>query len=85
MRHLRVERRVFRRRRLDPGAERREAERAFEFGRDRPRAVAFGERDLVERRAAQAASRREKRDRLDQIGLAGAVRSDQHGELCVDA
>ena len=85
MRHLRVGVASSGGRRLDPGAERRKAERAFEFGRDRPGAVAFGERDLVERRAAQAASRREKRDRLDQVGLAGAVRSDQHGKLRVDA
>ena len=70
--------------RLDPGAERCKAERAFEFGRDRPGAVALGKRDLVERRAAQAAARGEERDRLDQIGLARAVRPDEHGKLRVD-
>ena len=78
MRHLRRARRVLRGGRLDAGAERREAERAFDLGGDRPGAVALGERDLVERRAAQAAAGRQKRDRLDQIGLAGAVRPDQH-------
>ena len=34
--------------------------------------------DVVERGAAQAASGRQKRDRLDAIGLAGAVRPHQH-------
>ena len=80
MRHSARARRGLRRRRLDAGAERREAERAFDLGRDRPGAVAFGERDLLERGAAQAAARRQKRDRLDQIGLAGAVRPDQHDQ-----
>ena len=36
------------------------------------------ERDLVERGAAQPAAGRQERDRLDQIGLAGAVGPDQH-------
>jgi hypothetical protein len=36
------------------------------------------ERDLIERGAAQPASGREERNRLDQIGLAGAVGSNQH-------
>ena len=63
---------------LDAGAERGKPERALDFGGDRPGAVAFAERDLVERGAAQAAARREERNRLDQIGLAGAVRPDQH-------
>ena len=63
---------------LDAGAERRQPERAFDLGRHRPRAVALIVGDIVERRAAQAASGRQKRDRLDAIGLAGAVRADQH-------
>ena len=63
---------------LDAGAERREPECAFDFGGNRPGAVAFAERHIIERGTAQAAAGREKRDRLDQIGLAGAVRPDQH-------
>ena len=65
-------------RRIDAGAERREAERALDLGGHRPRAVALVIRDIVKGGAAQAASRRQKRDRLDAIGLAGAVRAHQH-------
>ena len=65
-------------RRLEPGAERREPERPVDLGRHRPRAVAFRERHLFERRAAQSAARAQERDRLDQVGLAGAVRADEH-------
>ena len=78
MRHLRDDRRVLGRRRLDAGAERGEPERALDVGRHRPRAVAFREGDLLERGAAQPAPGRQERDRLDQVGLAGAVRPDQH-------
>ena len=53
MRHLRATV-VSARRRLDAGAERGEAERAFDLGRHRPRAVALAERDLVERRRGAA-------------------------------
>ena len=42
------------------------------------RAVALAEGDVVQRGAAEPAPGREKRDRLEQIGLAGAVRADQH-------
>src|SRR6202041_128519 len=68
-------------RRIDPGAERCEAERALDLGGYRPRAVALIIRDIVKGGAAQAASGRQKRDCLDAIGLAGAVRADQrdHG------
>jgi hypothetical protein len=38
-------------------------------------------RDIVKGRAAQAASGRQKRDRLDAIGLAGAVRADQRDHV----
>ena len=74
MRHCRVAGGVLAGRRLDAGAERGKAEHALDLGRDRPGAVAFGEGDFVERGAAQAASGRQERDRLDQVGLAGAVR-----------
>ena len=70
---------------LDAAAECRKAKRAFKIRSDRPRSVAFGKRDLVERRAPQPASRRKKRDRFDQIGLAGAVRPHQHDHLRIDA
>ena len=72
------------RRRLDAGSERRQAERAFDVARQRPGAVAFRERQFVKRGAAQATSRRQERDRFDQIGLAGAVRSRQHDQRCAD-
>ena len=77
MRHLRAAR-VVAGRRLDAGAERREPERALDLGRHRPGAVALAEGDLVERGAAQAAPGREQRDRFEQVGLAGAVRADEH-------
>ena len=63
---------------LDPGAERREAERTIDIRRHRPGTVAFREGDIVERGAPQSPSRRQERDRLDEVGLAGAVRPDQH-------
>src|SRR5262249_2020707 len=71
-------------RRLDAGAERDEAERALDLGRYRPGAVALAERDLVEGGATKPAPRREERDRLEQIGLAGAVRADQDDGTVVD-
>ena len=74
MRHLRVSRGVLRRR-LDAGSEARQTERALHVRRHRPAAVTFGERHVLERRPPQPASGREKRDRLDEIGLAGAVRT----------
>ena len=64
-------------RRVDPGAERGQTEYALDFRSDCPGAVAFIERDLVESGAVQAAAGRKKRDRFDQIGLAGAVRSNE--------
>src|SRR5258707_10591373 len=63
---------------VDTGAERRQPEGAFDLGGYRPRAIALVVGDVVERRAAQSASRREKRDRLDGVGLSGAVGTDQH-------
>ena len=71
-------RRAFAAGRVDAGAERGEAERAFDLGGHRPGAVALDIGDVVERGAAQAAAGRQKRDRLDAVGLAGAVRPDQH-------
>jgi hypothetical protein len=70
---------------LDSRAERREAQRALELGGDRPSAVPLRERHLLERRAAQSAPRRQIGDRLDQVGLARAVRTDQNGKLRLDA
>ena len=66
---------------LDPGAQRSKPQRALDLGGDRPRAVALAEGHLIERRAAQTAAGREERNGLDQIGLAGAVRPDQHDRL----
>ena len=63
---------------LDAGAERCKPERALDLGGHRPGAVAFLEGHFVQRRTAQPASGREKRNRLDQVGFAGAVRSAQH-------
>jgi hypothetical protein len=55
-----------------------QAQRALHVGGDRPRAVPFRKRGVFKGRAAQTTPRRKKRNRLDQIGLAGAIRSDQH-------
>ena len=63
---------------LDAGAERGEPQRALDLGGHRPGAVALVERHLLERGAAQTAARREKRNGLDQIGLARAVRPIEH-------
>ena len=71
-------------RRLDPGAERGSAERALDLGRDRPGAVALARCHFLERGAAQAAAGREKRDRLQEIGLARAVRAQQHDGSITD-
>src|SRR6185312_16941171 len=51
------------------------------FGGDRPGAVTLIVGDILQRRAPQTASRREKRDRLQAIGLAGAVRPHQHHDV----
>ena len=66
---------------LDPGAQRSKPQRALDLGGDRPRAVALAEGHLIERRPAQTAAGREERNGLDQIGLAGAIRPDQHDRL----
>ncbi len=84
MRHLRSVEFGLGKLRLDPGSQRCKAERAFDFGSDRPGAVALGKCDLVECGAAQATARGEERDRFDQIGLARAVRPDEHSELRID-
>ena len=72
---------VFISRRIDPGAERGKPQRALDFGGDRPGTVALIVGDILQRRAPQAASRRQKRDRLEAIGLAGAVRPHQHHDV----
>ena len=57
----------------NPGAERREPKRALDLGRHRPGAVALVVGDIFQRGAAQAPAGREIRDRLQAIGLSGAV------------
>ena len=84
MRHCRVVAFVALMRRLDAGAERREAERAFDLDRRGPGAVALAEGDFVERRAAQAAAGHEERNGFEEVGLAGAVRPDQHHHVARD-
>ena len=64
-------------RRVDAGAERGEPQRALDLRRHRPGAVALVVGDIFQRGAPQAAARRQERDRLDAIGLAGPVRPDQ--------
>jgi hypothetical protein len=68
-------------RRLDAGAERRQAKRAFDIGCHRPGAVAFHEGDLGEGGASQPAPGCEKRYGFNQVGLARAIRSDQHHQI----
>ena len=63
---------------VDAGAQRRQSQLALDFGGHRPGAVALIVGDILQRGAAQTASRRQKRDRLQAVGLAGAVRTDQH-------
>src|SRR5207244_2136254 len=68
-------------RRLDAGAERRQAQRALDFGGHRPGTVALIVGDVLQRGAAEPAARRQQRDRLQAIGLARAVRSDQRDHI----
>ncbi len=70
--------RVLVRGRLDAGAQRRQSQRTFYLRRYCPRTVAFGKSDVFEGCSPQTASRRQKRNRLDQVRLAGAVGADQH-------
>ena len=75
---------------LDAGPEGDETERALDLRRHRPGAaaaivvVAAAMGDVVQRRPAQAAPGPEKRDRLDEVGLAGAVGADQHDGVTVE-
>jgi hypothetical protein len=71
-------------RRLNAGPQARQAQRTRHVRRHRPGAVALGKGDVFERRAPQAAPGCEKRDRLDEIGLAGAIRSGEHHERRAD-
>src|SRR3981081_481709 len=64
--------------RVDAGAECCQPERTFDLSGHRPRTIALIISDIVECRAAQAAARRQKRNRLDAIGLSGPVWADQH-------
>src|SRR6185437_16502896 len=65
-------------RRIDADAERDKPEHAFDLGMNRPGPVALGESKLVHGCAMQAAARRQKRDRLDQVRLASAVGASKH-------
>ncbi len=67
--------------RVEAGAERGQTQRALDLGGDRPGAVALIVGDVFQRGAPKPASRRQKRDRLEAIGLAGAVRPDQHHDV----
>jgi hypothetical protein len=64
--------------RIDAGAERGKPEHALDLGRNSPAAIAFGKGELLDSGAAQAAARRQQRDRLDQVGFAGAIRAGEH-------
>jgi hypothetical protein len=72
-----------RRRPVDAGAQRCEPQRPLDFGGYRPGPVALVVGDVVGGRAAQAASRRQKRDRLHAIGLARAVRPRQDHQIAM--
>ena len=68
--------------RIDAGAERRQAERALDLGRDRPGAVALIVGDIVERGAAQAAARAtETRSPPGRLVLPAPFGADQHHEI----
>ena len=74
-----------RRGRLDAGAERGEAEHAFDLRRRPPRTPSPSENatsSSVARR--RPAAGHQERDRLDQVGLAGAVRPGEHDEAPAD-
>ena len=70
---------------LDTGAEGGEPKRALDLGGNGPRgiagtvaAIALLEGHFFERGAAKTPAWGQKRDRLDQVGLAGAVRPNQY-------
>ena len=65
-------------RRIDAGAKRGKPQHAFDFGRHCPGAVAFRKGEFFHGGASQSAAGREQGDRLDQIGLAGAVRPGEN-------
>jgi hypothetical protein len=70
---------------LQAGADGEPALRRVERGGDRPGAASGSPRgcggDLVEAGAAQAAAGRQEGQRLQEVGLAGAVGADQHDGL----
>ena len=68
------------RRRLEAGAEAMLAIRVVERDRDGEGAGAAVPRHLGELGAAQAAARREQRQRFEEVGLAGAVLADERDE-----
>src|SRR5262249_24108925 len=78
--------------RFDACAQRHKPERALNLNGHGPRpgaraavlTVSLAKRHLLQRRTSQAASRREKRDGLEKIGLAGAVRADEHDQAVLD-
>ncbi len=67
--------------RVDPGAERGQPQRALDLGRHRPGAVALVVGQILQGGAAQPAPRRQQRNRLQAIGLAGAVGAHQHHQV----
>jgi hypothetical protein len=71
-------------RRFDAGAKRGKPERAFHFDGDGPGAITLAEGDFIEGGAAEAASGHKKGDGFQQIGLAGAVRPNQHNHVARD-
>ena len=72
------------RRRFDAGAQHGDAKAAFDFRRYRPRSVALAESHFFHRRVAQAAAGAEDGDRFQHVGLAGAVRANQHDRSIAD-
>jgi hypothetical protein len=69
---------------FDAGAQNHRSERAFYLGRDRPGSVSFGECDILQVGAAQAAARRKERNGFDKIGLARSIGPDQGNAIAID-
>jgi len=68
-----------------PGTELNRAKRAFDLGGNRPGTLALASRDFFEGCPSQSAAGREKRNRFEKIGLAGAVRPDQYDRAAAGA
>src|SRR5690606_38708454 len=59
----------------DAGPEQHLPKRAIDLGGNRPGAVAFGRRHILEGRAAKAAARRQERYGFQNVGLARPIRA----------